>query len=408
MKRRTTAFLVACGIAIAAPSMHANYVAASPVDDQRREVERIVDELAKLEERADILAEDYVVAVDEKNQLDEEVAAARARIAAKEAEVESLRGDLSEVAVRAFTGGGGDALGPLFSNAAAYSDTLQRDQLSRVALSVGTSTTDDLDALITDLEADRADLADKLEKADALTETIADAQAATEELTAEYQAQRAAAEAKYQEAIVEEEARRAAESARQFARDAAAAQANAAAAATATPTGGGNGGGGGNGDTGGGDTGGGDTGGGDTGGGDSGGGGGGAATPPPAPEPVNYPAPSSLADTAIAAAQSQIGVPYVAYQATPGVGFDCSGLTSYAWGQAGVYLPHQSRAQASMVPHVPTSAAQPGDLIFYYTPISHVAIYLGGGMLIHAPATGKSVSVAPVHWEKVVVVGRPG
>ena len=163
MKRRTTAFLVACGIAVAAPSMNADYVVASPVDDERREVERIVDELDELAERADILAEDYVVALDEKNQLDEEVAAARARIAAKEAELAALRGDLSEVAVRAFTGGGGDALGPLFSNAAAYSDTLQRDQLSRVALSVGTSTTDDLDALIADLEADRADLADKLE-----------------------------------------------------------------------------------------------------------------------------------------------------------------------------------------------------------------------------------------------------
>ncbi len=223
MKRRTTAFLVVCGIAVAAPSMNADYVVASPVDDQRREVERIVDELAKLDEQADILAEDYVVAVDEKNQLDDEVAAARARIAAKEAELDALRGDLSEVAVRAFTGAGGDVLGPLFSNAAAYSDTLQRDQLSRVALSVGTATTDDLDALIADLEAERADLADKLEAAEALTETIAEAQAATVELTAEYQAQRAAAEAKYQAAIVEEEARRAEESARQFARDAAAA-----------------------------------------------------------------------------------------------------------------------------------------------------------------------------------------
>ena len=343
--------------------MNPDYVVASPVDDQRQEVERIVDELAKLEERADILAEDYVVAIDEKNQLDEEVTAAEHRIAAKEAEVDALRGDLSEVAVRAFTGGGGDALGPLFSNAAAYSDTLQRDQLSRVALSVGTATTDDLDALITDLEAERADLADKLETADALTETIAEAQKATEELTAEYQAQRAAAEAKYQEAIVEEEARRAEESARQFARDAAAAQAQAAAAAAAvaTPTGSGSGGGGGNGDNGSGDTG--------SGGGGGGGGDTDTATPPgsgnesppaPVPEPVNYPAPSSLADTAIAAAQSQLGVPYIAYQATPGVGFDCSGLTSYAWGQAGVYLPHQSRAQASMVPHVPASAAQPG------------------------------------------------
>ena len=186
--------------------MNADYVVASPVDDERREVERIVDELAELEERADILAEDYVVAIDEKNQLDEEVVAARARVAAKEAELEALRGDLSEVAVRAFTGAGGDVLGPLFSNAAAYSDTLQRDQLSRVALSVGTSTTDDLDALIADLDAERADLADKLEAAEALTETIAEAQAATVELTAEYQERRAEAEAELGDAIAAEEA----------------------------------------------------------------------------------------------------------------------------------------------------------------------------------------------------------
>jgi cell wall-associated NlpC family hydrolase len=408
MKRRTTAFFVACGIAVAAPAMNAEYVVASPVDDQRREVERIVDELADLEERADILAEDYVVAIDEKNQLDQEVLAARARVAVKEAELEVLRGDLSEVAVRAFTGAGGDVLGPLFSNAAAYSDTLQRDQLSRVALSVGTATTDDLDALIADLDAERADLADKLEAAESLTETIAEAQAATIELTAEYKEQRAAAEAELGDLIAEEEARRAAESARRLARDAAAAQASAAAAAATNNAG----------DSGGGaDDGSGD---GNSGGGGNsgdGGGGGDAPTPPgsgnqspptPPADPVNYPAPSALAGTAIAAALGQQGVPYAAYTSSPGVSFDCSGLTSYAWGQAGVYLPHQSRAQAASVPHVPVSAAQAGDLIFYYSPISHVGIYLGDGTLIHAPNTGSYVKIAPVNWDKVAVVGRPG
>jgi peptidoglycan DL-endopeptidase CwlO len=382
--------------------MHPDYAVAGSVDDERREVERIVDALAELEERADILAEDYVVALDEKNQLDEDVAAARARVATKEAELHMLRGELSEVAVRAFTGSGGDLLGPLFSDAATYSDTLQRDQLSRVALNVGTSTTDDLDALIADLDAERDELADKLEEAEELTDTIAEAQVATVELTAEYQDQRAAAEAELGEALAAEEVRRAQESARQLERDAAAAQASAAAAVSTNGDGGGDGSG-----TGG-----------DDGSGGSGGSGGGAApvpapsggeTPPtPVADPVNYPAPSSLAGTAINAALAQQGVPYVAYRASPAEGFDCSGLTSYAWGQAGVYLPHQSRAQAASVPHVPKNAAQPGDLIFYYSPISHVAIYLGDGMLIHAPATGKVVTVAPVRWEKVVVVGRPG
>jgi cell wall-associated NlpC family hydrolase len=397
MKRRTTAFLVACCIAVVAPATNAGYVVASPVDDERREVERIVDELAELEKQADILAEDYVVAIDEQKQLDEEVVAARARVAAKEAELETLRGDLSEVAVRAFTGAGGDVLGPLFSNAATYSDTLQRDQLSRVALSIGTSTTDDLDALIADLEADRADLADKLEAAEALSDTIAEAHAATIELTAEYKERRAEAEAKLGAAIAAEEVRRAEESARQLARDAAAARASSNNAAGAT--GGGTGGGGG------------------SGGGGGGGGGGGAApepnpsdggTPTPVADPVNYPAPSSLAGTAIAAALAQQGVPYRYAAANPGEAFDCSGLTSYAWGQAGVSLPHQSRAQAASVPHVPASEAQAGDLIFYYSPISHVGIYLGDGTLVHATNTGSFVKVAAVNWSKVAVVGRPG
>jgi cell wall-associated NlpC family hydrolase len=61
-----------------------------------------------------------------------------------------------------------------------------------------------------------------------------------------------------------------------------------------------------------------------------------------------------------------------------------------------------------MLPSVPISDAQPGDLIFYYSPISHVGIYLGNNQLVHAPATGKTVSVATVNWNKVVFVGRPG
>ncbi len=105
---------------------------------------------------------------------------------------------------------------------------------------------------------------------------------------------------------------------------------------------------------------------------------------------------------------SQQGVPYKYATSIPGVGFDCSGLTKYAWGQAGVYLPHQSRAQYASIPHVPQSGAQPGDLIFYYSPISHVAVYLGGGSMVHAPNTGSVVSVGSVNWSKVTGVGRPG
>ena len=56
----------------------------------------------------------------------------------------------------------------------------------------------------------------------------------------------------------------------------------------------------------------------------------------------------------------------------------------------------------------PPADAQPGDLIFYNSPISHVGIYLGGGQYVHAPATGDVVKVSSVNWNKVTAVGRPG
>jgi len=61
-----------------------------------------------------------------------------------------------------------------------------------------------------------------------------------------------------------------------------------------------------------------------------------------------------------------------------------------------------------MLPHVPIGDAEPGDLLFFHSPISHVAIYLGGGMMIHAVHPGTTVSIVPVRWGKVVGVGRPG
>jgi cell wall-associated NlpC family hydrolase len=376
---------------------------ASPVDDQRREVERIVDELDELHEQADILAEEYVVALDDKRRLDDEVVAAQERVAAKEAEVAQLRGELSAVAVRAFTSSGSDVLGPLFTSAGEYNDALAADQYSRVALAVGTATTDDLDEVVAELQVERAALDAKLAEADALTERIADAQVATEERLAEYEQRRAEAEAELGQLIAEEEQRRIEEAQREMA-----ARVAAAASRPAAPAGGGDGGGDDGGDGGGGSStnGGGDTSsGGDAGGdgGNDGGGDGGGGAPAP-----TYPAPSSLAQVAINAAMSQIGVPYRYATSSPGVGFDCSGLTAYAWGQAGVGLPHQSAAQAGSLPRVPVEAAQPGDLIFYYSPISHVGIYLGGGQLVHAPSTGKTVSVANVNWGKVVAVARPG
>lgn len=120
----------------------------------------------------------------------------------------------------------------------------------------------------------------------------------------------------------------------------------------------------------------------------------------------NVPAPSGRAATAIAFARAQLGKPYRYATAGPNT-YDCSGLTMAAWGAAGVSLPHFSGAQYRMLPHVPLSAIQPGDLVFYGPNGSnHVSLYIGGGMVITAPQTGDVVKIAPLR--PPMGVGRPG
>jgi len=102
---------------------------------------------------------------------------------------------------------------------------------------------------------------------------------------------------------------------------------------------------------------------------------------------------SGRAAAAVAYAKAQVGKPYVYGAAGPNA-YDCSGLTMASWARAGVGLPHSSSAQYGSGPHVSASQLQPGDLVFYYQPISHVGMYIGGGMIVHAanPSTGVTIS----------------
>jgi cell wall-associated NlpC family hydrolase len=122
--------------------------------------------------------------------------------------------------------------------------------------------------------------------------------------------------------------------------------------------------------------------------------------PPPAPNP-------NVA-TVLQAAYSVIGTPYQYGGTSPETGFDCSGFTMWAWAHAGVYLPHSSASQYASLPHVAQSDLQAGDLLFFYSPISHVGMYVGGGQMIHSPQTGSVVSVVSVYWDSFVGAARPG
>ncbi|MHC1560440.1 C40 family peptidase [Actinomycetospora sp. C-140] len=102
---------------------------------------------------------------------------------------------------------------------------------------------------------------------------------------------------------------------------------------------------------------------------------------------------SSAAQQAISAARAQLGVPYVWGGTTPD-GFDCSGLTQWAFEKAGIELPRTSRAQAQEGQEVSQDSMKPGDLIFFNSPVSHVGIYIGGGKMIEAPRSGEDVKIS--------------
>ncbi len=421
---------------------------ADPISDQQAVVAKVTDQLEALSAKADQLAEDYSVALDEQHQLDVKIAGAKQRVAAQQAAVDALRDQLAQVAVQTYMGAGRSGASPMLNSTADVTDSLARDQLSRVAQSAGAATTDQYDTAVKALQHEQSDLDTARAQASAKASQIQAAKQANDQQQATYTKAQVDAQAKLGDLVQQEEERRARESylkqkaaeeaaARQRAAEAEAAaaaqhaqaaaaqaaqqaQATAAAAeqqsaararattpattpattaatattattattaattrpttattATAATT---------------------------------------ATTDAPAnvraveaPDPPPaVPAASSRAAIAVRAALSQLGVPYIAYKATPGVGFDCSGLTMWAWAQAGVSLPHQSRQQYGVVPHVPQGDAQPGDLLFFHSPISHVAIYLGGGQMVSAPHSGAVVYVSTVNWNSVVGVGRPG
>jgi peptidoglycan DL-endopeptidase CwlO len=116
---------------------------------------------------------------------------------------------------------------------------------------------------------------------------------------------------------------------------------------------------------------------------------------------------SGRAAAAVHFAMAQIGKPYVYGAAGPSA-YDCSGLTMAAWAAAGVGLPHSSSAQYSSGTHISASQLQPGDLVFYYSPISHVGMYIGNGMIVNAENPSAGIRVTGLYSMPFVGAVRPG
>jgi cell wall-associated NlpC family hydrolase len=127
----------------------------------------------------------------------------------------------------------------------------------------------------------------------------------------------------------------------------------------------------------------------------------GSSSPAPPPRAV-----TGNVGAVIRYAYAQLGKPY-SWGATGPNAFDCSGFTMMAWAQAGVSLPHSSRAQIGIGRQVTRSELQPGDLIFRYSPISHVSLYVGNGQQISATHTGSTVKLQSALPGEIVGFSRP-
>jgi cell wall-associated NlpC family hydrolase len=114
---------------------------------------------------------------------------------------------------------------------------------------------------------------------------------------------------------------------------------------------------------------------------------------------------SGPAGQAIRYAFAQIGKGYRFGADGPG-SYDCSGLVMASWRSAGVNLAHSAATQWRLVAHLNRDQLQPGDLVFYYSDIHHVALYIGGGRVVHAPTWGQAVTIAPIDVDPVHGYGR--
>jgi cell wall-associated NlpC family hydrolase len=125
------------------------------------------------------------------------------------------------------------------------------------------------------------------------------------------------------------------------------------------------------------------------------------------PNPVYNGDTASRAGRVLKFAYNALGSPYVFGAAGPG-SYDCSGLTLAAYQQVGVSLPHSARRQLAQGPSVPKSDLMPGDLVYFYSDVHHVGIYIGNGKVIHAPQPGESVKISDMSVFPYAGASRPG
>lgn len=322
---------------------------ADTIDDQRRKVAAIVDELERLATEADALGEKYSDTLAEKDSIEAEIDATEVKIFELQKQLAVMQANLVNSARRSFvSGGSAGTISGILGSSGSLTDSIKRAYLGSAAANIGAANTDAMQGLIDDITAEKATLERQKKQLASTATVLAGRLAASDKLMEQYEGLRAQSLRDLGSLLTEEERRRAEEAEALAKKDAEKFKAS-----------------------------------------------------------IKVAAPSPQAGVAIKAAISQLGIRYRWGASSPGVAFDCSGLTQWAWAKAGVSIPRVSRSQYSALLRVPISQAQPGDLLFSQQSFFHVGIYIGNGQMIHAPRTGDVVKISTVTWTRVIGVGRP-
>jgi cell wall-associated NlpC family hydrolase len=342
----------------------AHTAGADTLSAEKAKAAQIQQQIQSTGQQIDALDQQYEGAQAKKSSLDQQISTTKAKITQTQSTIAGDRTTLKKAAVNAYVSNGAAASeNPLFSgNESSVAAAREYDDVAEGNLGTAVA---NLNTAQNQLDAQKAVLTTQDNQAAQAVTTAQSAYSQAQSLQTQQQATLGQVNATIATLIQKQQAAAAAaaEAAAQAKLTAAANQAKAqqtaqAAAQTATASSGG----------------------------------GGGSTVKTVVDPPPPPSSGGAGTVAVHAAESQIGVPYEWGAESPGSGFDCSGLTAWAWGQAGVSLPHYSGAQYADSTPVPLSDLQPGDLLFYGPGgATHVAMYVGGGSMIEAPYTGASV-----------------
>jgi cell wall-associated NlpC family hydrolase len=376
-RRRTTPIALLLSAALLVATALMGDAGAQSVEDAEAEAQAIAADLAAARERLIELAEEYNRAGADLAAAQAEVAANQAIMADQETKLAQARQRMQDYAVQAYVAGGPmqDLDGFFGADATTadrrlnYIDVASGDEealLDQLA-SAQQRVTGQLDRLRVAEAAARAEK----ERLDRSQHEAAELEARTSELLDEANGRLATLVAEAEARRAEEEAAAAAEAARQAgARAPQPAADDATVAVAAAPAG---------------------------------------APPPAAPAYTPPPGIRPEAAVALSAAMSQLGVPYVWGGSSPSQGFDCSGLMYWAYAQAGIRISRPADYQRDDAIRISYEDLQPGDLVFYGEPPSHVGMYVGGDQIINAPQTGDVVSVKTMWYSrKPMTYGRIG